>query len=571
MRYMALATDYDGTLAQAGCVTPETLAALHRLRSGGRKLILVTGRELEDLMQVFTDYALFDRIVAENGALLFDPASREERALGEPPPAALVERLRSLGVTPLSTGRVIVATWTPHEQRVLDAIHELGLELQVVFNKGAVMVLPSGINKASGLRAALAELSLSPHNVVAIGDAENDHALLAECELGAAVANALPMLRERADRVTSADHGAGVVELIDQLLASDLRELEPELSRHDIELGATQAGGVLKLHPYGGRLLICGTSGAGKSTLVAALLERLAERKYQYCLVDPEGDFGAQGGALMLGDEQHPPKPEEVADVLAGSSEQNVMANLLAVPLDERADFYKLLVARCIELRARTGRPHWLVVDEAHHMLSASDAVVPETLEQAPEGLLLITVHPSELPQRVLETVDLVIIFGHEPQQMLDQVAEATGQARVCIEPGPLPAGQALAWRPRSGAPPERFSPIQPSAERRRHRRKYAAGELGEDKSFYFRGPKQRLNLRAQNLMLFLQMGDGVDDATWLHHLRQHDYSQWLRSAIKNDELAEQVARIEHEARDDADHSRRAVREAIEKIYTGPA
>jgi HAD superfamily hydrolase (TIGR01484 family) len=90
---------------------------------------------------------------------------------------------------------VIVATWTPHEQVVLDTIRALGLELQVIFNKGAVMVLPSGVNKAFGLRAALAELALSAHNTVAIGDAENDHALLAECELGVAVDNALPRAR----------------------------------------------------------------------------------------------------------------------------------------------------------------------------------------------------------------------------------------------------------------------------------------------------------------------------------------------------------------------------------------
>ena len=158
MRYLALACDYDGTLATDGRVDQSMLAGLQALRETGRKLILVTGRRLEDLREVFPEYAIFDRIVAENGALLFCPATREETVLGEAPSAALVKRLKELDVNPLSVGRSIVATWSPNEQVVLDTIRALGLELQVIFNKGAVMVLPSGINKASGLRAALAEL-----------------------------------------------------------------------------------------------------------------------------------------------------------------------------------------------------------------------------------------------------------------------------------------------------------------------------------------------------------------------------------------------------------------------------
>src|SRR5262245_40310168 len=115
MRFLVLATDYDGTIAAHGTVAPSTIAALERARASGRKLVLVTGRELEDLFRVFPEYALFDRIVAENGALLYRPESREEKLLGEPPPAALLEQLRGRGVDPLSIGRVIVATREPNE------------------------------------------------------------------------------------------------------------------------------------------------------------------------------------------------------------------------------------------------------------------------------------------------------------------------------------------------------------------------------------------------------------------------------------------------------------------------
>ena len=178
MRYLALACDYDGTLAHNGIVTDETLEALERVRNSGRKLILVSGRELEDLQRTFTRLDLFDRAVLENGALLYTPVTKAEKVLSGRPPDEFVPLLKDRGVGPISVGRVIVATWEPHENAVLETIRDLGLELQVIFNKGAVMVLPSGINKATGLAAALSELSLSPHNTVGIGDAENDHAFL---------------------------------------------------------------------------------------------------------------------------------------------------------------------------------------------------------------------------------------------------------------------------------------------------------------------------------------------------------------------------------------------------------
>jgi HAD superfamily hydrolase (TIGR01484 family) len=224
--FRGLATDYDGTLAADGRVDDRAIAALERLRASGRKLLLVTGRELPELRAVFPHLGLFDRVVAENGALLHRPETGEAVALAPLLPAAFVARLRELRVTPLSTGRVIVATRVPHDEDVLAVIRELGLELQIIFNKGAVMVLPPGVNKASGLAAALEELSLSPRHVVAIGDAENDHAFLAACGCGVAVANALPMLKDEADWVTEGARGDGVIELVERLLRTDLADLD---------------------------------------------------------------------------------------------------------------------------------------------------------------------------------------------------------------------------------------------------------------------------------------------------------------------------------------------------------
>jgi hydroxymethylpyrimidine pyrophosphatase-like HAD family hydrolase len=222
MRFHAIACDYDGTLAWDGLVDPETIRALEEVRETGRKLLLVTGRQVEDLQRVFPRFELFDRIIAENGGLVYDPATKKIKLLATKPSQKFIQELQHRGVTPLSVGHVIVATWHPMETIVMDTIRDLGLELNIIFNKGAVMVLPSGINKASGVRVALKDLHLSRHNVVGIGDAENDHAFLEFCEYSVAVSNALPMLKEEVDYVTTGDHGVGVQELIRRLIDSDL-------------------------------------------------------------------------------------------------------------------------------------------------------------------------------------------------------------------------------------------------------------------------------------------------------------------------------------------------------------
>jgi hypothetical protein len=226
MRYTALAVDFDGTIAHDGVVPGHVIDGLTRLRASGRKLLLVTGRELEQLLSIFPQVTLFDRVVAENGALLYRPQSGERQQLGDPPPPELVERLRERGV-PLSVGHSMVATVEPHEVEVLEAIKDLGLERQVIFNKGAVMILPAGVNKATGLVAALDEIGLFPANVVGVGDAENDHAFLHLCGCGVAVGNALASLKQEADLVTVGARGAGVAELIDALDRDDLASIRP--------------------------------------------------------------------------------------------------------------------------------------------------------------------------------------------------------------------------------------------------------------------------------------------------------------------------------------------------------
>jgi hydroxymethylpyrimidine pyrophosphatase-like HAD family hydrolase len=230
MKYSTLATDYDGTIAHDGRVDDDTVDRLHRVRAAGLRLIMVTGRELTDLFNTFDHVNLFDRIVAENGAVLYNPATRQIDVLSTGPPRALVDRL-NLENVPLSVGHSIVATVEPHEQAMLAAIHELGLDWHVIFNKGSAMALPSDVTKATGLDPALEAIGAVHDTTIGVGDAENDLVFLRRCGLAVAVANALPSVKEIADFVTEGARGAGVAELIDRWLAGTLDEIPRCASR----------------------------------------------------------------------------------------------------------------------------------------------------------------------------------------------------------------------------------------------------------------------------------------------------------------------------------------------------
>jgi hydroxymethylpyrimidine pyrophosphatase-like HAD family hydrolase len=570
MRYLALASDYDGTLAHNGRVSESTLTALEALRSSGRKLMMVTGRELPDLKTVFPALDLFDRVVAENGALLYDPATRDETPLADQPPAEFIARLSRSGI-PFSVGRGIVATVEPHEKVVLQAIKELGLELQVIFNKGSVMVLPSGLNKATGLRCALNELGLSDHNVVAVGDAENDHAFLAACEFGVAVANALPMLKDRADLVTQGARGAGVEELIADMIEDDLERFDMKLRRHQILLGRSVADQQeLCISPYRGSLLVAGPSGSGKSTVASGIIERIAQKGYQFCLIDPEGDYEGFPGAIVLGTATNQPNPSEVLKALQKPA-QNLVVNLLGVPLADRPVFFASLFPTLIELRTRTARPHFIIVDEAHHLLPSSWIPAPATMPKALGGLILITVHPDWVARAALEPVNAVVAVGKGARETLANFAGVVEQQAPQMTEEDLAPGTVAVW---IRGPEQQLRLVQMERsrmDRRRHIRKYATGELTPDRSFYFRGPNNSLNLRAQNLNMFLQIAEGVDDATWLHHLRAGDYSRWFREYIKDPELADEIESVEHDGDSDAKLTRDQIRSAIDRRYTAAA
>lgn len=569
MRYLALACDYDGTLASEGRVDSQTVAALEQILASGRKLILVTGRELNDLHSVFSRFDLFEWVVAENGALLYRPADKKQKVLGEAPLETFITALHKAKVEPLFVGQVVVATWKPHEKAVFEAIRDLGLELQVIFNKEAVMVLPAGINKATGLTAAVKELGLSLHNVVAVGDAENDHAFMSVCECSVAVGNALLSIKERADIVTREDHGRGVVELARQLVSDDLRRYDSRLKRHPIAIGTTSENETKTL-PYGANVLLAGRSGSGKSTLATGLLERLVEQNYQVCILDPEGDYGNLADTVVLGGREAVPQVDEILEVLE-NPETHAVINLLGISYDDRPLFFQSLFPRLQEMRARYGRPHWLIVDEIHHFLPALWKPASLTLPDQSRGIVFITVHPEEVMPAALASMDLMLAVGESAGDTVRAFSKATGREPPKLKGGSLATGQCLFWSPNDNSAPVILNVPHSRTERQRHQRKYVEGDLSPEKSFYFRGPEAKLNLRAHNLIQFLRIADGIDDATWLHHLHRGDYSRWFQKVIKDEALATETDRIEASTQISAEESRSLVRAAIEQHYTLPA
>ncbi|MGV2130823.1 HAD-IIB family hydrolase [Agrobacterium vitis] len=560
MYFRALAADYDGTLAHHGAMEQATVDALVRLRHAGRQIILVTGRESADLRHIVPDLTLFDRIVAENGGVLYDPGRGSEVALAPGPPAVLVQKLMEHGVEPLSVGQTIIATWQPHEAAALAAIAELGLDHQIIFNKGAVMILPAGVNKASGLIAALNDLGLSKPNVVGVGDAENDRAFLAECGASAAVANALPSLRQACDLTLMSDHGVGVSELIDRLLKDDFGLIPP--SRRGVSLGIDADADHIWLTPQDS-LLIIGGSGSGKSRFTTALVERMIDKSFDVCLLDPEGEYETLDRVVAIGDETQAGSIDEALRLLFKN--MSVALGTVAINLDQRQCLFERLLPRIEMLRKTTGRPHWIIADEAHHYLPNLCNATSEMVGGVNAGLVLATISPDWLPHTIVGTIDYVMAFGTTAFDIIQQFGGASMSSKYS-QPR-LGPDEALLWSRAAPQGARRLRIEGPRHHHERHKGKYAIGNVGEDHSFYFGWSPDGQVYRARNLAEFLSKADHIPEEIWLRHLHAGDFAAWFLHVIRDDELARRAEEIAEDVNLGAKESRDQIAAIIRNRY----
>ena len=538
MHFLALAVDYDGTIAENGSVPPQVCASLTTLKNSGRKLLLVTGRELQALKHHFPHLDLFDLVVAENGALLYDPVTDTEELIAEPASMDLVSRLRGKGVSPLSVGRSVIATWHPWEEAVINSIRELGLELQMTFNKDAIMVLPPGVNKASGLAAALRTLGICELNVVGVGDAENDHSFLSICGCSAAVSNAIDSIKASADVCLSLDHGRGVRELVDMLLEKDAT-LVP-IERIGLELGQTLDAHKVWM-PAESVLLVIGNSGSGKSSYVTWLTERMVQAHQGFCIIDPEGDYLTLEDAVTVGGLTVPPTTEESVHHLL-QAQLNVVVSALALDPPARIQLFGEMLPFIQDLRRVSGRPYWLIVDEAHYMLPHCAVWPPGFLGNM--GAIIVAVDFDQVCPAVLEGVNVLVTLGSTARELVEQFAKRI-QRRCPDFPERSPGPEyACLWDLRNDKEVALLNQLRPTQKHHRHSGKYVAGDVGAWHAFRF----STLCQSASNLTEFLSLSTRLEDTALRGYMNAGDFSKWFREIIRDDVLANKTHQVETDA-----------------------
>jgi hydroxymethylpyrimidine pyrophosphatase-like HAD family hydrolase len=438
MRYVALAAGFDGTLARDGRCDERCIESLRALAATGRKLILVTGRELRELLEIFPEARLFDYVVAENGAVMHRPATRESEILAQAPPEILLQELRRRHVTPLTVGSSIVRTVQANEAEVSAALHKLQLDFQLVTNPGALMMLPAGVNKASGVWAALRELGVSRHNLVAIGDGENDLALFEFAEHAVAVQNSDPLVQRVANRTTQGAYCDGFLELARDLIANDLAAAAP---RHKVLVGVRENGSAVELTPCRDTVLVHGPEGTGKAALCNRLLDRFLESGYQCCVIGAEvGGMRVPGEVEVFGDAYEVPRLTEILGALDQPT-TSVAINLAALAVETRPVFTDAVLVQLQALHDRLGRPHVVLISQAHSFLT--DGVIASSARLSEVTMIYSTAEPERLPARILDSATLTLNSGTQAVTTGGAEVRISGLVPVCSGSESLPESDA--------------------------------------------------------------------------------------------------------------------------------
>jgi hydroxymethylpyrimidine pyrophosphatase-like HAD family hydrolase len=546
-----LACDYDGTAALNGRLVPEVATALRAARAQGLVALLVTGRVLADLHAAQVEWDAFDAVVAENGALVWFPGADRTICLGTPPPEHLLGQLRARGV-PFHAGAVVVGTSEGHAGELLDVTRRLGVDAQLVFNREALMLLPSGVNKAAGVRRAIEELARSEHNLIAFGDAENDLPLLAMAERGVAARGAVAAVAAAADERLAHPGGAGVAHYVEALLARGATAPTPP--RRRIVLGQDH-GGPVTLPGSGTNVMISGDPRSGKSWLAGLVAEQLIDDDYRLCVLDPEGDhlcLGRRPRVLVFGHELPLPPPPAVMRLLT-EKRLTVVLSLAALPQREKLGYARDLLETIAPAQVATGVPHWTLVDEAHYFFHEG-APSCRHAESRAGSFLFVTYRPSLIAPAVYATVQAhlvthtaideeryfvtALLRSRHPAGLAgDEALQGIGGTRV----GLLCADSAAAkWTI--------FTPGVRSTAQAHHGRKYADQPVPAEKAFRFL-QVDGAPIVARSVADFYAAVRTVPAVSLRHHLLAGDFSRWAADVLGDEPLARGLRKLEETAR----------------------
>jgi len=546
--FHAIAVDFDGTLTTHGGPTREVLSAVTRVREGGTKVVLVTGRILAELREVFPEVdEHFDLIVAENGAVL--SAGHVARLLTPPVNFQLDEGLMRLGI-PFRRGQVVLASHGTWDIAVTEEIRRLGLEYQIMRNRADLMILPPGISKGFGVFQGLGDLGISHHSTIAIGDAENDHSLLETCELGVAVGNAVEALKKHADLVLEEPAGTGVAAFLRGPVLSGAVRIEPK--RWQLELGRYDNGSRARLPASQINILITGRSKSGKSYLAGSIAEQLIGLGYSVCVIDPEGDYEPIGhlrGVLWVDGSAGVFPPAGIQRLIEHRF-GSVVVDVSRLDGPARQAYKASVLAQLERERATTGLPHWIIVDEAH-VPFGREADTSGFFDPAQKGYCFVTYQPAELRAEVWKELDVILALptGRRavPAGLPDPISviEEMWQKPFMRIVDAARFGQAVLARRDELPPPRVFTCAPRTSFHVRHWHKYARANLPENLRFHFHVDTPEPAYDAANIEEVHQRLIACAAETIRFHARRADFSRWIRHVIHDDVLSAAVRDLE--------------------------
>ncbi len=442
------------------------------------------------------------------------------------------------------------------ERQVREALGAAGVSRDLVYNRTSLMLLPAGLSKGEGVERVLRVTGLSFHDVLGLGDAENDLDLFRACGWAGCPGDAVESIRARADWVFPGEDGQAIAAAISGPLLENRLPVRRS-PRHRIGIGwVVETSEPVAIPARGVNVLISGDPLFGKSWLTGALIERLVEARYAVCVLDAEGDYRAL--AHLPGVSWAEIKDAAAMARALSRFEQEpaacTVADLSSLPRDRKVEIVSAALTAIRDLRRRRGVPHWVVLDEAQDPLRP-EGIPDEAVGTEDKGFCFATYRPSWLRDAVARAVDVFVVgrttAPEEAAFLSARLGEGVAPAKAIAALPDLPDGEFLLAVPDPGG---RWTPLTFTAPPRqtahvRHRRKYADWRVPYERRFLFRAPGGPAIAEADSLHGFRREVLAAPDVVLADHASRGDFSQWVLDVFSDGELARQLRKMEARCR----------------------